>query len=29
MESPETVAARRGKRVEEISWVKIRQSALN
>ena len=29
MESPETVAARRDKKVEEISWVKIRQSALN
>ena len=29
MESPETVAARRGKKVEEISWVKIRQLVLN
>jgi len=25
MESPETVASRRGKKVEEISWVKNRQ----
>jgi hypothetical protein len=29
MESPETVAARRGKKVEEISWVQIKQSVLN
>jgi hypothetical protein len=24
MESPETVATRRGKKVEDISWVKIK-----
>jgi hypothetical protein len=25
MESPEKVATRRGKKVEELSWVKIKQ----
>jgi hypothetical protein len=25
MESPETVAARRGKKVEQVSWVKKKQ----
>ena len=29
MESPETVAARRGKKIEEISWIKRRQSISN
>jgi len=29
MESPETVASRRGKKVEEISWVKIKSLKLN
>jgi hypothetical protein len=29
MESPETVAARRGKKIEDISWIKRRQSISN
>jgi hypothetical protein len=29
MESPDTVASRRGKKVEEISWVKKKPSKSN